>query len=118
MTESGLPPSNPAGVPAPDWDAIARYLAGESSADEASRVARWLEAHPADKYLVDQLNAGDVISVPTDVDVEAGLERVHARMHERSSAPKLTLQRGGAARPSPRLAALVTAAIAAGIIAA
>jgi hypothetical protein len=40
MTESGSPPSNPADVPAPDWEAIARYLAGESSADEVLRVTR------------------------------------------------------------------------------
>src|SRR5262245_503298 len=116
MTESGSPPSNSAGVPTPDWDAIARYLAGESSADEVLRVTRWLEANPADKYLIEQLNASAHTAVPADVDVEAALERARARMHERSTAPQLTLQRGGARR-SPRLAAAVVAAIAAGIIA-
>jgi len=116
MTESGLPPSNHAGVPAPDWDAIARYLADESSAEEASRVARWLEAHPADRHLVDQLNASAVTEVPTDVDVEAALERVHARMNETSATPRLRLERGGARRP-PRLFVAVATAIAAGIIA-
>jgi transmembrane sensor len=119
MTESGSPPSNSARVPAPDWDAIARYLAGESSADEASRVARWLETHPTDKYLIDQLNASAVTGVLTDVDVDAALRRVHGRMHEeRSSSSHLTLQRGGAARRPRRLAAAVMAAIAAGIVAA
>jgi transmembrane sensor len=118
MTESGSPPSNHAGVPAPDWDAIARYLAGESSADEASRVSRWLEAHPADKYLIDQLNASAVAEVPADVDVETALGRVHARLRERSSAPQLTLQRGGGARWSPRLSIAVMATVAAGIVAA
>lgn len=117
MTESGSLPSNPAGVPAPDWDAIARCLAGESSAEEASRVSRWLEAHPADKQLVDQLNAGSVTEVP-DVDVEAALQRVHARMNETSAAPRLTLEHGGAPRWSPRFAAAVVTAIAAGIVAA
>jgi len=118
MTESGSPPSNSAGVPTPDWDAVARYLAGESPADEALRVARWLEAYPADKYLIDQLKAVAVTAVPTDVDVETALVRVHARLRERAAAPQLTLQRGGGTRWSPRLAAAVTAAIAAGIVAA
>ena len=119
MTESGSPPSNSAGVPAPDWDAVARYLAGESSADEASRVRRWLEAHPADRYLVDQLNASADTAVRDGVDVEAALQRVHAQMHdERSSSFHLLFEPSGAARWSPRLVAAVTMAIAAGIVAA
>jgi transmembrane sensor len=117
MTESGGPPSNYAGVPDPDWDAIARYLANESSAEEASRVARWLEAHPADRHLVHQLNASAVTEGPTDVDVEAALQRVHARMNETSATPRLRLERGGAARRSPRLFVALATAIAAGIIA-
>jgi transmembrane sensor len=117
MTESGSPPSNPAGVPAPDWDAIARYLAGESSAEEASRVARWLEANPADQQLVDQLNASAVTEVPTDVDVEAALQRVRAQMNETSDTPRLRLERFGAAWRSPLVFGPLVTAVAAGIIA-
>lgn len=62
----------------PDWDAIARFLVGESSADEASAVRVWLEANPADREIVDQLR--QPVEVPADVDVEAALARVNARI--------------------------------------
>ena len=29
-----------------DWDAIARYFSGESTAEEQEAVQRWLDAHP------------------------------------------------------------------------
>lgn len=94
MTDGVSPlPADRAG--APDWDAIARYLAGESSADEAERVARWLETRPADKALVGYLNTNPLAEGPADVDVEAALRRVHERMKAAPSAPKLTLERGG-----------------------
>jgi transmembrane sensor len=90
----------------PDWDAIARYLAGESSADEATVVRGWLEKNPLDRELVERLNTAAVIDAPVapaDVDVEAALARVHHRMaeHER---PRLTLAQGGAqgAKPGSR----------------
>src|SRR5437773_2333720 len=41
---------------APDWEAIARYLAGESSAAESAIVERWLEEHPGDRALVQRLD--------------------------------------------------------------
>ena len=63
----------------PDWDAIARFLAGESPADEATAVRVWLEANPADRDLVERLNAA-AAAPPADVDVEAALARVHAKM--------------------------------------
>ena len=69
--------------PAPDWEAIARYLAGESQPEEASIIEQWLEAHPHDRELVERLDAEATIE-PADVDVEAALARVHARMAEPS----------------------------------
>jgi transmembrane sensor len=69
--------------PAPDWEAIARYLAGESQPEEASIIEQWLEAHPHDRELVERLDAEATIEA-ADVDVEAALARVHARMAEPS----------------------------------
>ena len=83
------------GVNASDWDAIARYLTGESSAEESERVRRWLEAHPSDKALVEQLSSVETFAEPANVDVEAALGRVHARMEQRAGPPRLTLERGG-----------------------
>ena len=62
-----------------DWDAIARYFAGESSPDEATAVRRWLEAHPAEASALRALDGATaelVNSTPPDLDVEAALKRV------------------------------------------
>src|SRR5690348_8833339 len=72
---------HPGSGAAPDWEAIARYLAGESQPEEASVIGQWLDAHPRDRELVERLNAEAAIE-PVDVDVEAALARVHARMNE------------------------------------
>ena len=69
------------GGAAPDWEAIARYLAGESQPEEASVIEQWLEAHPRDRELVERLNVEATVE-PVDVDIEAALARVHARMNE------------------------------------
>jgi transmembrane sensor len=85
---------------APDWDAIARYLAGESPADEAARVGQWLEKHPADRALVAELRSTSAFEAAKDVDVEAALARVHQRMDASVPAakPRLTLERPSAER--------------------
>ena len=73
----------------PDWDAIARYRAGESVGDEARRIGAWLEANPADAEMLAALDdaiAGQVApgnSAPIDVD--AALRSVRARLHEQSA---------------------------------
>jgi transmembrane sensor len=81
----------------PDWDAIARYLAGESDAAETVVVRAWLEAHPADRALIERLDAAAIDAV-ADVDVEAALARVHQRIGAPIGAarPSLKLERGGA----------------------
>ena len=102
---------------APDWDAIARYLAGESPSEEATRIARWLEAHPEDRELVEQLNASAAFDASADVDVEAALRQVHDRMNDAAPArPRLKVERGGAPRTRPLLISLALTA-AAGIAA-
>src|SRR3954470_22696477 len=83
----------------PDWDAIARFLAGESDAGESAVVRAWLEAHPEDRSLVERLDAAATVDAVADVDVEAALTRVHQRLAP--PRPSLKLERGGAAA-SPR----------------
>lgn len=77
----------------PDWDAIARFLTGESDTGEAAVVRAWLEAHPEDRALVEKLDAATV-DATADVDVEAALARAHQRMG--APRPSLKLERGGA----------------------
>ena len=65
-----------------DWDAIARYFAGESTPDEAAAVRRWLEAHPAEASALGSLNDATTLlanATPPDLDVEAALKRVVER---------------------------------------
>jgi transmembrane sensor len=102
---------------APDWDAIARYLAGESSAEEATRVSRWLDAHPADKELIERLNASAALDAPVDVDVDAALSRAHTRMAE-TNVPSLTVERGNPRRSRAAMFGGIVAAAAAAFVAA
>src|SRR5947209_4578795 len=103
--------TGPATPASPDWDSIARYLSGESNADEAAIVRAWLDANPADRELLERLNAStaaDASAAPADVgvdiDVEAALARVHQRMQE-PARPTLTVERGtNSARRTRRLA--------------
>jgi transmembrane sensor len=100
---------------APDWDAIARFLAGESPAEEATSVRQWLETHPEDRELVDRLNAAAVVETASDVDVERALQTVHAKMVATPARPQLTVERGGSMWRGRRgfvAAALVAAAAA------
>jgi transmembrane sensor len=97
-----------------DWDALARYAAGESPAAEAASVEAWLETHPADAALVAFVRSGleHQVAAPT-VDVEMALARVRDRISAESSAPMaeqrnaparppLTVSQGGAARSVAR----------------
>jgi transmembrane sensor len=95
MTSDASPPNQSSSAKIPDWDAIARFLAGESSAEEADSVQRWLEANPVEKDLVARLDAAVTTDTGADVDVEAALARAHARMGETERRPRLTLDRGG-----------------------
>ena len=97
MTDHNPSDSNTSNASPPDWDAIARFLAGESPAEEASRVNAWLVAHPDDRQLVERL--GEVAAVPaTDVDVESALRAVHSRMQADPAAKRLTVVRSNGSR--------------------
>jgi transmembrane sensor len=94
MTQDGSRPTDPT-ASGPDWDAIARFLAGESPAEEMGRVQRWLDDHPGEKELFARIGSPADLSVAVDVDVEAALASVHQRMGRESSIPRLTVSRGG-----------------------
>lgn len=91
-----------------DWDALARYVSGESTPDEARALQHWLDARPERARLVAALRQSiDGLASDTapdiDVDVEGALRKVHARMAEPIDAtPVMPLP---ARRALPRFAA-------------
>lgn len=87
-------------LPASDWEALARFLSGESAPDEVDRIQAWLEAHPAERALVDQLNAAEWSWDLADVDVEAALAKVHRQMERPAAVRDLRLERVNS--PAPR----------------
>ena len=67
------------------WEALARYLAGESPEEEVAAVRSWLAEHPEGERALSALDErlGRLsAAVPAGIDVEAALARVHARMAE------------------------------------
>src|SRR3954464_4174084 len=93
----------------PDWDALARYRAGESAPDEAANIAAWLTRHPLDDAMIEALDAAIGANYGTDdmsaapVDVEGALGRLHQRMSESApAAPRLTVVRGGTSASAPK----------------
>jgi transmembrane sensor len=87
--------SAPASAPPPDWDAIARYLAGESSAEETASVRAWLDANPLDRAVIERIDELASVEPAADIDVEAALASMHRRMAQ-SDRPALRVERGGA----------------------
>ena len=83
MTSDAFPPApnQHDSANAPDWDAIARFLAGECAPEETERVQQWLDTHPEDKELVARLDSVATLDAPADIDVDAALAKVHARMN-------------------------------------
>jgi transmembrane sensor len=85
-------PTPDAGSPAEqiDWDALARYLAGEMSAHEAETMRRWLDARSDRAELVAAFDTSLgrlAYRAPPDLDVEDALQRVRARMNEPEARP-------------------------------
>jgi transmembrane sensor len=102
----------------PDWDAIARFLAGESAPAEATTVRAWLDAHPRERDLLERLdsavNESSSVIEAADVDTEAALARVHERI---ATMPRLTVQRGGVRKNRYVIVGVVAAAaVAAGAV--
>ncbi len=79
----------------PDWEALARELAGESSAVDSDQLSA------EDRYLVaqlDELTAGIRTAAPSDIETEAALRKVKAH-------PEFRLERTRWRVPMPALAA-------------
>lgn len=97
-------PSTPDEPKAPfDWEAIARYLSGETSPTESERISRWLDEHAADAELVaalDKAIASLALHDVTDVDVESALRTVTTRrdapvpINERKSTLRAVTKHG------------------------
>lgn len=86
-THSGPPRSDA------DWEALARYYAGESTDAEAAAILAWLAANPAEAARFETIEAG-IQQLSADqhggIDVETALQRVAARRDEGSPAkPRL-----------------------------
>src|SRR5687768_4624605 len=86
-----------------DWDAIARFLAGESSDAEIESVSRWMADHPDEaaalmaSHEAARRAAGRGAAT---VDVNAAWQRVGARLDEAPAArPQISVERGGRAAP-------------------
>ena len=74
----------------PEWEAVARYLAGESPDAEAEAVRTWLDAHPGDAALLRTLDGAlDRLAVASasEIDVEDALQRVADRRDEPDVLP-------------------------------
>jgi len=99
-----------------DWEALARYLAGESPPAEAESVRAWLAAEPGRQALyggLDDALGRLAFAPPADLDVEAALRRTRERMRETPViplAPRAPRRSGWAAAwgsPALRAAAAV-----------
>jgi transmembrane sensor len=113
-------PLSAGGPNPPDWEAVARYLAGESSPEERASVDGWMERHPGDRAVVDRLDAAAGAGAPehdTGVDVEAALRTVHARMAADPDRATLSLVRGSRWRGRRSIVGITAVAAAAGVVA-
>ena len=79
MTDQLRTPFDPS---SPDWDALARYVAGEGTAEERAVMARMLQEQPARAALVDMLASigrGQEPATPSSAEIEAALASVRER---------------------------------------
>jgi transmembrane sensor len=110
--------------PQVDWDALARYLAGEGSAAERATIQQWLASHTADAKVVHALDdaLGRVTPSPNareGIDVEAALVAVNAKRALLDASPSsgrqvLTLDSNGkrsGTSPATRWIPLAAAAV-------
>jgi transmembrane sensor len=89
----------PGGRDEPDWEVLARYLAGESPAAEAEAVRAWLAERPGRESVLRALDTTlhrYAAAPPAELDVEGALARVHARM-DAPETPVIPFR-----RPEPR----------------
>jgi transmembrane sensor len=74
---------------APDWEAIARHFAGESTPAESAVVRAWLAANAGDERILAMIGEASARLAERSgrgVDVEAALTRVHDRMYQRDAS--------------------------------
>jgi transmembrane sensor len=105
----GHSPPNPPHDSA-DWEAIARFFAGESTSEEAAVVRRWLEANPTQAAALAALgdaSAKLVTATPADLDVEAALASV-ARRRDAGTGASADVLPIDSRRPARRTAAPAT----------
>ena len=103
MTNDAARPRNPE-TPV-DWEALARYLSGESSVPERERIEQYLAEHPADANVLTALdNAMRILALrrAPEIDVESALERVVARRDAPEPSVTAITPRRTAARAAPR----------------
>lgn len=88
-----------------DWEVLARFMAGESPADEADAVRAWLAENPARHDVLRALDGAlaPVAAPPAGLDVEAALRRVHARM-DAPETPVIPFRAPARTAPAPRRA--------------
>lgn len=107
-----------------DWEALARYLAGESPVEEQEAVQRWLASHSGDAAMLAALDdalAGLTLGPDAEkgIDVDAALARVKARRDDGLRVVPGNVRRGA---PAPRrfgwmpLAAAAAVVLAAGAL--
>ena len=84
----------------PDWEAIARHVADENTPDSSARVDA-LTSEPLERDLIASLQGIATQmpgGIPTDIDVEAALRSVKARMND-GIRPVLKVKSGRSVRP-------------------
>jgi transmembrane sensor len=88
-----------------DWEVLARFMAGESPADEADAVRAWLAENPARHDVLRALDRtlAPVAAAPAGLDVEAALRRAHARM-DAPETPVIPFRAPARTAPAPRRA--------------
>ncbi len=88
MTREPADPFNPAEPET--WEALARYLSGESEAGEAAAIRAWLAGDPSRAELVaalDRSMKGLARAAPADLDIDAALRKVRTRFDEPAVLP-------------------------------
>ncbi|MBC7894053.1 MAG: FecR domain-containing protein [Cytophagaceae bacterium] len=117
---TGPTPQRPTADAPPDWEAIARYVSGESDGAERELVRAWLVANPEDHKLVEALDriVADVpVELPAGLDIEGALRRTKAAaggspiLRLEAAAPRLSRFPAARARPQWVVRAFQAAAL-------
>lgn len=103
---SRAPTSPPPADGPPDWEALGRFVSGESAPAEAEAVAAWLAAHPEDAQLLHALGeaTAPLANPSAPIDTERALAKVLARrdtMTAPDDVPSLEAARRRRERAAP-----------------